>query len=212
MRSSNIARLIGVWVFAMGCQHLAWAQLPVEISVGHSSYYYQHAVAAEFKKERPWGFFHTSSILIPYDQHRVNEIMSQSYLSYTLGTVWSTGLGTIFTPLDRVRPSAFLQYFLKGKTTSVLIYPRVDLWKDPNLELMGFIEYKGTDDFRKLKLYARLQYMTTWNPHAHVRSYQYLRLGVNLGNTQVGTAANFDQYGEVATTYCSIGLFMRKEF
>ncbi len=207
----KILKLILVSTFFNLCQGSAWAQIPVEISAGHSSYYYQHSFAARFNKEKALGFFHTSSILMPYDKNRGNEIMSQSYLSYILSDVWSTGVGSIYTPLDRVRPSFFLQYFLKGKTTSVMIYPRIDLWKDPNLELMGFIEYKSTAS-QKLKLYARLQYMTTWNKEEHVRSYQYLRIGFSLGEMQLGAAANFDQYGSLGNNYSSIGFFMRKEF
>lgn len=207
----KIANLILVGAFFNMCQYAVWAQIPVEVSLGHSSYYYQHSFAARFNKEKPLGFFHASSILIPYDKNRGNEIMSQSYLSYTLNNTWSTGVGSIFTPLNRVRPSFFLQYFRKGKTTSVMVYPRIDLWENPNLELMGFIEYKGTTN-QKLKLYARLQYMTTWNSEEHVRSYQYLRIGFSLGDMQLGAAANFDQYGNTGTDYNSIGFFIRKEF
>lgn len=204
-------KLILVWVFSNMCVSAIWAQIPVEISVGHAGYYYQHSFAARFDNEKPLGFFHTSSVLIPYDKNRGNEIMSQSYVSYALSNYWTSGIGSIFTPLDRVRPSVFLQYFLKGKTTSILIYPRVDLWKDPNVELMGFIEYKGAKN-KKLNLYARVQYMTTWNRKEHVRSYQYLRLGGSLGEMQFGAAANFDQYGGLATNDSNIGFFMRKEF
>lgn len=205
------AALILVWVLFNMSPGLVRAQIPVEISVGHSGYYYQHSFAARFNKEQPWGIFHTSSVLVPYDKRRVNEIMSQSYLFYTLSKVWSTGIGSIFTPLDRVRPSVFLQYFLKGKRTSFMIYPRADLWTDPNFELMGFIEYKGGQS-GTLKLYARVQYMTTWNMQEHARSYQYLRLGINLEELQLGAAANFDQYGAAATGYSNIGFFVRKEF
>lgn len=188
-----------------------WAQIPVEISAGHASYYYQHSFAAKFKAEQPFGFFHTSSVLIPYDKNRGNEIMSQSYVSYTLSDLWTSGIGSIFTPLNRVRPSVFLQYFKKGKNTSILVYPRADLWSDPNLELMGFVEYKGMDR-QNFNLYARLQCMTTWNSKEHVRSYQYIRGGVSLDDVQFGLAANLDQYGSFATSYSSIGLFVRKEF
>lgn len=207
----KITKLILVWAFLNMCQYPVWAQIPIEISVGHSSYYYQHSFAARFNKEKPLGFFHISSIFIPYDKNRGNEIMSQSYLSYTLNEVWSTGVGSIFTLLNRVRPSFFFQYLRKGKTTSVMVYPRVDLWKDPNFELMGFIEYKSAEN-QDLKLYARVQYMTTWNMQEHVRSYQYLRLGVGLIEMQLGAAANFDQYGNTGIDYSSIGFFIRKEF
>lgn len=210
MRQKTL-KLILVWVFSNMCPGLVRAQIPVEVSVGHSGYYYQHSFAARFNKERRWGLFHASSVLIPYDKSRANEIMSQSYLTYTLNGVWSTGAGSIFTPLDRVRPSVFFQYFLKGKTTSIMIYPRADLWENPNFELMGFIEYRG-DQSDRLKPYARVQYMTTWNMQEHVRSYQYLRLGLNLETMQFGAAANFDQYGSFAANYSSIGFFVRKEF
>ncbi|PRD56665.1 hypothetical protein C5749_05375 [Sphingobacterium gobiense] len=187
------------------------AQIPVEVSAGHSSYYYQHAFGGRFRAEKPLGFFHTSSVLIPYDKKRGNEIMSQSYLSYAMSKRWTSGVGTIFTPVNRVRPSVFFQYFQKGKTTSVLVYPRMDIWSDPNFELMGFIEYQGAVN-RPVNLYARFQYMTTWNRNGHSRSYQYARAGIDTSGIQFGLAANFDQYGRYATNYSNFGLFVRKVF
>lgn len=187
------------------------AQIPVEISAGHAGYYYQHSFATRFPPEKSLGFFHTSSVLIPYDKKRGNEIMSQSYLSYAMSQRWTSGVGTIFTPVNRVRPSVFFQYFHKGKTTSVLVYPRMDIWSEPNLELMGFIEYQGAEN-RPVNLYARFQYMTTWNRDGHSRSYQYARAGIDTGGIQFGLAANFDQYGRFGTNYSNFGLFGRKVF
>lgn len=211
MKKATILPLISVWIFFFLFPLSGFAQIPVEISVGHSNYYYQHAFAGKFHPEKPIGFFHTSSILIPYDKNRGNELMSQSYVSYALSKMWSTGIGSIFTPVDRVRPSVFVQYFLKKKALVIMIYPRADIWKDPNVELMGFIEYQEAGS-RKPQIYVRLQYMTTWNLHKHVRSYQYLRLGINLGKLQFGQALSFDQYGSSGKTYYNIGLFLRKEF
>ncbi len=205
-----IKHLLACLFFSMWHLH-SRAQIPIEISAGHSGYYYQHSFATRFNPEKSLGFFHTSSVLIPYDKNRGNEIMSQSYLSYAMGNRWTSGIGTIFTPVNRVRPSVFFQYFHKGKTTSVLAYPRMDIWSDPNLELMGFIEYKGAIN-RPINLYARFQYMTTWNRNEHSRSYQYARAGIDTGGIQFGMAANFDQYGRFATNYSNFGLFVRKVF
>lgn len=146
--------------------------------------------------------------MVPYDKNRGNEIMSQSYLTYTMSKRWTSGVGSIFTPVNRIRPSVFFQYFQKGKTTSVLVYPRMDIWPDPNLELMGFIEYQGVKS-RQINLYARFQYMTTWNRNGHSRSYQYARLGLDTAGLQFGLAANFDQYGPIATHYNNFGFFVR---
>jgi hypothetical protein len=187
------------------------AQIPVEISAGHSSYYYQHSFGGRFHTESPLGFFHTSSVMISYDKNRSKEIMSQSYLTYTISKRWTSGVGSIFTPVNQVRPSVFFQYFQKGKTTAVLVYPRIDIWSDPKFELMGFIEYQGVKS-KLINLYARFQYMTTWNRNGHVRSYQYARLGLGSTGLQFGLAGNFDQYGPMSTHYNNFGLFVRRVF
>lgn len=209
MKETTIIKHLLTCLFFSMCYWHSRAQKPVEISVGHAGYYYQHSLATRFNPEKSLGFFHTSSVLIPYDINRGNEIMIQSYLSYTMSKRWTSGVGTIFTPVNRVRPSAFFQYFYKGKTTSILIYPRMDIWSDPNLELMGFIEYQGAVN-RPVNLYARFQYMTTWNRNGHSRSYQYARAGIDTRGIQFGPAANFDQYGRSITNYSNFGLFVRK--
>src|SRR5690606_6219316 len=129
--------------------------------------------------------------------------------SYTLTEIWGTGVGAIRRPLNRVGTSFFLQNPRKGNTASVMVYQRIDLWEKPNLELMGFVEHTRAAH-QKLKLYVRLQYMTTWNSKEHVRSYQYLRIGFSLKEMQLGAAANFDQYGTTGIDYNSIGFFIRK--
>ena len=211
MKEIKILRyLLVCLIFNMWYPH-SQAQIPVEISTGHSGYYYQHSLAAKFNAEKSFGFFHTSSIMILYDNDRGNEIMSQSYLTYSVSKRWTSGVGSIFTPLNRVRPSAFLQYFLKGKTTSVLVYPRIDIWSDPSFELMGFFEYQGAVN-RPVNVYLRFQYMTTWNQDGHARSYQYARFGVDTAGMQFGLAANFDQYGPMAEHYNNVGFFVRTVF
>lgn len=212
-RNKNLknAKLILVLIFLHTRLVSIWAQIPVEVTVGHSSYYYQHSFAAKFSKEKPFGFFHVSTILIPYDKDRGNEIMSQSYISYALNNRWTSGIGSIYTPINRVRPTIFLQYFKQGKETSIMLFSRSDLWDDPSLEFVGSIEYKGKRK-RDLNIYARLQLQTIWSLNQHLRSTQFLRAGINLGEVQFGLAANFDQYGSTAEFYSNIGLFVRKEF
>lgn len=92
-----------------------------------------------------------------------------------------------------------------------MLFSRSDLWDDPSLEFVGSVEYKGK---RKLDLnvYARLQLQTIWNLSQHLRSTQFLRLGINRREVQFGLAANLDQYGSSAEFYSNIGFFVRKEF
>ena len=206
----NAKLLLAFFIWHIGL-FTCWAQIPVELTIGHSSYYYQHSFAAKFSTEKPLGFFHVSSILMPYDPDRGNEIMSQSYISYALNNRWSSGIGTIYAPTNLVRPTLFLQYFKKDKETSLMLFSRADLWVDPSLEFVGSIEYSGKRK-RNANLYARIQLQTIWNLSQHLRSTQYLRIGINLREVQFGLAGNFDQYGSTAEFYSNIGLFVRKEF
>lgn len=185
--------------------------LPVEVVFGHQNYYYQHALNKRLSDGSPLGFFHTSSILIPYDEDRTKEIMSQSYITYRISTPISAGIGTIYVPVTRFRPSIFLQFFQRGKRTTLLVFPRADLWKNPSFELMGFMEYQPAIN-DKIKLYTRVQLMTTWTRKEHSRSYQYLRLGIHLSKLQIGAAIQFDEYGKAGKAYSNYGGFIRHLF
>ncbi len=45
----------------------------------------------------------------------------------------------------------------------------------------------------------------------HVKSYQWVRLGLEIRGTQFGLAANFDEFGPDPDAYFSMGLFVRRE-
>ncbi len=76
---------------------------------------------------------------------------------------------------------------------------------------MGFVEYAPAIN-NKLRLYTRIQFMTTWTFPEHNRSYQYLRLGLGYDKFQVGIAANYDEYGKAKETYRNYGCFIRYVF
>lgn len=185
--------------------------LPVELVFGHHNYYFQQSLSKPLPNNSFFGFFHTSSILIPYDKEKGNELMSQSYVTQKINRCFTAGIGTIYIPQSRFRPSAFLQFLQQGKQTTLLVFPRVDLWRHPSFELMGFVEYLPVIT-HNLQLYTRVQLMTTWTLSEHSRSYQYLRLGVHLGKLQWGIAINYDEYGENKTTSSNYGGFVRHIF
>jgi hypothetical protein len=185
--------------------------LPVELVFGHHNYYFQQSLSKQMQDNSSFGFFHTSSILIPYDKEKGNELMSQSYATCKIDRRFTAGIGTIYVPLGRFRPSAFLQFLKQGKRTTLLVFPRADLWGHPSFELMGFVEYLPAIT-HKLQLYTRVQLMTTWTLSEHSRSYQYLRLGVHLGKLQCGIAINYDEYGKNKQPRSNYGGFVRHIF
>ncbi|WP_242696511.1 hypothetical protein [Longitalea luteola] len=184
-------------------------RMPVEFMAGHKNYYYQHSVGMKLSGTSSFGFFHTSSILIPFDEERGNEIMSQSYITISINRALSAGFGTLFSPKNRIRPSVSLQFLVQRPNTTVLIFPRADVWKQPSFELMGFWEQRSSGS-KHLQFYGRLQVMTTWTFPEHNRSYQYLRVGAEHKGFGFGVAVNLDEYGKEARLYPNYGLFLRR--
>lgn len=110
--TTKIKYLLACLFFSM-CYLHSRAQVPVEITAGNSSYYYQHMFSGKIIAEKPFGFFNASSILLPYDKKRGIEVMSQSYLTYEINKRWATGLGSIYAPGNRFVPSVFVWFFNK---------------------------------------------------------------------------------------------------
>ncbi len=68
--------------------------IPLEAVAGHRYYWYQQVVARGFSEQSRFGFFHTSSLHVYYDEAQTDEVMTQSYLTYRLSPGITAALGT----------------------------------------------------------------------------------------------------------------------
>jgi hypothetical protein len=75
---------------------------------------------------------------------------------------------------------------------------------------MTIIQFKP-DINEKMKLYTRIQALNLFDAGGNIKSYQWLRLGLELKGLQFGLAANLDEYGPDPSVEASFGLFVRKE-
>ena len=64
---------------------------------------------------------------------------------------------------------------------------------------------------RDLHFYSKLQMMSNYGSH-HNRSYQNIRVGLGISQTQFGIALNVDEFGSEKTTTRNLGPFLRHEF
>jgi hypothetical protein len=93
---------------------------------------------------------------------------------------------------------------------TLLAMPRVDLWKGAAYEMMALVEYTPPLG-RRVRLYTRLQVMSSYGPRGHTRSYQYVRVGLAAKTVTFGLALNADEYGREAGLIPNAGGFVRKE-
>jgi hypothetical protein len=183
--------------------------VPVEVMAGSKYYWYQHSVARQFSPQSKVGFFHVSSLHMFYEKHQVDEIMSQSYLTYSVSHGIALAAGSFYATGAGFSPSLALQLVKKTDDLLILLVPRVDLKRNRSYEAMAMMEYRPMFT-EKIGFYSRIQLMSNFAAH-HNRSYQNFRIGISIRNIQAGFALNLDEYGKETKTLHNFGLFVRTE-
>jgi hypothetical protein len=184
--------------------------MPVEIMMGDDRYYHQHSVAWNGGDNSRIGFFHTSSMHIGYANDQYNEVMSQSYLTYKLNSIFRVAAGTFYATVPGFKLAGGVQATFRAKNLLIVFVPRVDIAENSSYEVMTFLEYRPPINDR-LSLYSRAQLMSNYGPYNHNRSYQNFRAGLSFKNFQVGLALNVDEYGGEKLTTHNSGVFLRYE-
>jgi hypothetical protein len=123
------------------------------------------------------------------------------HLRIASGVVYSNG---------GFNPTAGLQYIYSGQKFMVLIAPRVNIESDPSYDVMTILQYKP-DISDRVKLFTRIQALNLIGSGGNIKSYQWMRIGLELKGIQFGLAANLDEYGPNPSVDTNIGLFVRKE-
>lgn len=183
--------------------------IPLEGVAGHRYYWYQQVVARGFSGQSRFGFFHTSSLHVYYDEAQTDEVMTQSYLTYRVSPGITAALGTFYATGAGFTPAFALQFLKRLPHLTLLAVPRVDLWRKATYEIMAQAEYTPPLGER-VHLYTRLQVMSNHGPRGHNRSYQNVRAGLHLKTFGFGLALNVDEYGRETGPATNLGVFLRK--
>ncbi|PBQ30947.1 hypothetical protein CNR22_03895 [Sphingobacteriaceae bacterium] len=182
----------------------------MEVVLGNKYTWYQYSASKKLSESK-FGVFGTGSLIAPYKENKKEELMNQFYLTYELLKGIKASVGSFYSTQPGFRPSVNIQFFKAVKNLTVLAVPRIDICKNPSYDLMFLLEYKPKIA-GQLPLYSKFQSMFNFSGDKHNRSYQYLRLGINLKHLQTGIAINFDAYGPAITYRRNYGLFIRKDF
>lgn len=183
--------------------------IPVETFIGAKNYWYQHVVVKQLPEKR-LGFFHVSSLYAFYDKTRGEELMSQSYITYALVPGIKLAVGSFYANVPGFSPSAAIQFYKKVDDLTILVVPRADLSSKPAVETMIMLEFRPRLT-RTVGLYARVQAMSSMVNARHNRSYQSMRLGIDIKKVQFGLALSIDEYGPETVTRHNSGVFIRTE-
>jgi len=97
--------------------------------------------------------------------------------------------GVFYDNVEGFRLSTGVQLAIVKPVWKLFIAPRIDLTKETAYEMFMAGEFMPAIN-EKLRLYSRLQLMSNINRHQHLRSYQFVRVGISCRKLQMGGGLN----------------------
>jgi hypothetical protein len=208
MRALSVSFIIVGFILISGS---IFAQpIPVELMSGHRYTTFNLVVSKGFTTTSKFGFFHMNTLEVNYKDKSYNDFSMQDLLYFQpLKNIRITG-GAFYGQYPGFIPTVGAQYLRNFKNLFILVAPRVNLQKDLEYDIFSIIQYKHPFTV-KTKLYTRLQLLNLFGANGNIKSYQWVRLGLEIKGTQFGLAADFDEMGPDPKLEYNFGLFIRRE-
>jgi hypothetical protein len=183
--------------------------IPVELMTGLRYGTINLVVSKGLTGTSKWGFFHQSTLTADFSGDEQDDLAMQQLLFFEPLKGFRL-TGGAFYGRPGFNPTAGVQYINAGRALFILVSPRVNIESDPSFSIFSILRYKP-DIARSTKLYLGMQLLNTFDTSDHIKSYQWLRVGLGLKGTQFGAALNFDEFGPRPDLEVSAGLFVRRE-
>ena len=207
----KLIRTIGTFLIILLLSNfLAKAQpAPIELMIGHKYGTVNLIYDRHFSQNSRFGLFHMNTVQFDFKNKMYNSFILQDQLYFELISNFRIAGGVVYSN-GGFNTTAGLQYVYGGKKLFFLCAPRINIKNNPSYDLMTIIQYKPEINDR-LKLYTRFELLHLFDSGGNIKSYQWIRLGLEINGIQFGLAADFDEYGPSPSTKSNFGVFIRKE-
>jgi hypothetical protein len=183
--------------------------IPVELMIGDKYGTVNLAFNRSFSQNSKLGFFHMNTVQFYYKDEIKNSFLLQDLLYVEAIKNLRVAGGVVFSK-GGFNTTAGLQYVFSGKKLLFLCAPRVNIESEPSYDIMTIFQYKTPINDR-VKLFTRVQALNLFDAYGNIKSYQWIRLGLEAKGIQFGLAANLDEYGPNPSLDTNLGIFIRKE-
>jgi hypothetical protein len=197
-------------MFLFGTNDSFSQPVPVEFMLGNRYSTINVVLSKPFTENSRLGFFHLNTLTMNFSDRNKNDLALQNLVFYEFLNNFRITGGAFYGTYPGFSPTLGMQYINPGRKWFILISPRINIEADPTYNLFSIIRYK-TDINSSIKLYTSLQALNILDGESHIKSYQWLRLGLEIKGTQFGLSANFDEFGPRPKLESSFGLFIRRE-
>ena len=207
----KLIRIIGTFlIILLPSNFLAKAQpVPIELMIGHKYGTVNLIYDRHFSQNSRFGLFHMNTVQFDFKNKMYNSFILQDQLYFELIINFRIAGGVVYSN-GGLNTTAGLQYVYGGKKLFFLCAPRINIKNNPSYDLMTIIQYKP-EISDHLKLYTRFELLHLFDSGGNIKSYQWIRIGLEINGIQFGLAADFDEYGPSPSTKSNFGVFIRKE-
>lgn len=196
-------------LLAVGSAPARAQPIPVEVAAGQTYATTNLVLSKNLSPTSRLGFFHLSTIGIEYDDSDHNDLAIQNLGFVELARGFRV-TGGAFHSERGFSPTVGMQYVRPGSDLFLLFSPRVNVESDPSYSIFSIVRYKPRLT-EHVRLYLGAQLLNTFDGDRHIRSYQWLRVGLEVAGTQFGVAVNLDESGPHPALEWNVGLFVRRE-
>ena len=182
---------------------------PIELAIGHQYGTVNFVYNKNFSQGSRLGFFHMNTVQFYYKDDSQNSFLLQDLIFVETIKNLRVATGIVYSR-GGFNPTAGLQYIYSGQKLMVLIAPRINIESDPSYDVMTILQYKPEINDR-IKLFTRIQALNLFGSDGNIKSYQWMRIGLEIKGIQFGFAANLDEYGPNPQVETNFGLFVREE-
>lgn len=207
--SQFITRL-PVFFFFVGISASMAQPIPVEFMAGSRYATVNLVMNKKFTQTSRLGFFHLNTLTMDYNEEASNDLFLQNLLTFEVVKNLRITGGASYAVQPGIKPTMGLQYVLATKDFFLLLSPRVNIAAEPALSIFTLLRYRPKLT-EKSNLFLGAQLLNIFDAKSHIKSYQWLRVGLEIKGTQFGLAANLDEFGPAPRVQFSAGLFVRRE-
>jgi hypothetical protein len=183
--------------------------IPIELVMGYKYGTVNLSFSKNFSQNSRLGFFHTNTVQFDFKDKDKNSFILQDLIYVETFKNLRIAGGVAYSD-DGFNPTAGLQYVYGGRKLFFLCAPRINIENNPSYDIMTILQYKPEIN-EHLKLYTRIQMLNLFDSEGNIKSYQWMRLGLEVKGIQFGLVANLDEYGPNPSVESNFGLFLRKE-
>jgi hypothetical protein len=183
--------------------------IPVELMLGSNYGSVNVTLTKKFSPESRFGIFLLNSVEFDYNEDYKNSLILKNMLFVETFKNLDIVGGPIYTN-SGLSPQAGLLYTLVKEKFFFLFNPGINIESDPVYDIMTIFQFtpKINDRF---KLYTRVKFLNVFNANGNLKSYQWIRLGVQTKGLTFGLGFNLDEHGPAPSVESNFGLFAQKE-